>query len=120
MAQSIEMHPVILVVDDDLHPSKVSQQVESTNLIPRPAPIRPPPHMLDPHLSIQPNNTNNQNTQAVEQVGGRRVRALLAELKDDYGFRILEAVSYADGLANVLSVGWCRCLIERGFWGVRV
>lgn len=40
----------------------------------------------------------------MEQVGGRRVRALLAELKGDYGFRILEAVSYADGLANVLSV----------------
>ncbi len=37
-------------------------------------------------------------------MGGRRIRALLASLKDDYGFRILEAVSYADGLANVLSV----------------
>ncbi|KAM3572407.1 hypothetical protein VYU27_005582 [Nannochloropsis oceanica] len=38
----------------------------------------------------------------VEQVGGRRLRDLLTELKE-YGHRILEAVSFADGLANVLS-----------------
>lgn len=49
MANSIEMHPRVLVVDDDLSPSKV-----------------------------------------VEQVGGRRIRDLLAELKE-YGNRIVEA-----------------------------
>lgn len=42
MAQAIELHPVILVVDDDLHPAKVrhpgflSSRVENTHRPPGP------------------------------------------------------------------------------------